>query len=321
MDIKQTGKLISELRCERKMTQKDLAEQLSVTDKAISRWETGRGLPDADSMIALSAFFDVTINELLLGKRNSVPEKAKEEEAKAAVESLKVTRTKKKLGVWIAVISAVLCLSLVLACFLAVALYKNVTGSPDCVITEDYSSVTIFGNKYLPFDIGENTCLHGTVLMSEAQVENADFFTKLFFGDKVYLVDGCDNADFIYLDSEYDGPSKYYCLESAIEKYKALLNAPKDIYAAEIITKNWNSYDMVIDTEIADVIASRSGADANLSVNCQFNRSKGEEAIVIYEKQSVGPFRRAVGELLYKNGRYYYGSRGTPGGLEAPAQR
>ena len=78
MDIKQTGKLISELRCERKMTQKDLAEQLSVTDKAISRWETGRGLPDADSMIALSAFFDVTINELLLGKRNSVPEKAKE---------------------------------------------------------------------------------------------------------------------------------------------------------------------------------------------------------------------------------------------------
>ena len=61
MDIKQTGKFVSELRCERKMTQKDLAEQLNVTDKAISRWETGRGLPDADSMLALSVFFNVTI--------------------------------------------------------------------------------------------------------------------------------------------------------------------------------------------------------------------------------------------------------------------
>ena len=49
MDIKQTGGFIQELRKERKMTQQDLAKELNVTDKAISRWETGRGLGIIDS--------------------------------------------------------------------------------------------------------------------------------------------------------------------------------------------------------------------------------------------------------------------------------
>ena len=40
------GKFIAELRKEKKLTQKDLADKLGVTDKAISKWENGRGMPD-----------------------------------------------------------------------------------------------------------------------------------------------------------------------------------------------------------------------------------------------------------------------------------
>lgn len=62
-------RVIAKLRNEREMTQKDLSEVLNVSDKAISRWETGKGYPDVSSLMALSEFFSVSVNELLSGKR------------------------------------------------------------------------------------------------------------------------------------------------------------------------------------------------------------------------------------------------------------
>lgn len=64
-----TSAFLSQLRNERGWTQRQLAEQLSVTDKAVSRWETGRGLPDIQSLKSLSRLFHVTINEILAGQR------------------------------------------------------------------------------------------------------------------------------------------------------------------------------------------------------------------------------------------------------------
>ena len=64
-----TGAFLSQLRSERGWTQRELAERLSVTDKAVSRWETGRGLPDIQSLKDLSRLFHVTIKEILTGQR------------------------------------------------------------------------------------------------------------------------------------------------------------------------------------------------------------------------------------------------------------
>lgn len=69
MDATKCGAFIAELRSEREMTQKELSEALNVSDKAISRWETGKGYPDVSSLMALSEFFSVSVNELLSGKR------------------------------------------------------------------------------------------------------------------------------------------------------------------------------------------------------------------------------------------------------------
>ena len=63
------GKFISELRKENNLTQKELSEKINVSDKAVSRWETGKGFPDVNSLLALSEFFGVSVNELLAGKR------------------------------------------------------------------------------------------------------------------------------------------------------------------------------------------------------------------------------------------------------------
>lgn len=69
MDLIQIGKFIAALRKEAGLTQEQLAEKLGITNKTVSRWETGTYLPSADMLLAMSELFSVTINELLSGRR------------------------------------------------------------------------------------------------------------------------------------------------------------------------------------------------------------------------------------------------------------
>ena len=79
MDAKATGALIAQRRKERTLSQADLARRLHVTDKAVSRWETGRGMPGLDSLEPLSEALGLSVSELLSGK-----ELSREELPKAA---------------------------------------------------------------------------------------------------------------------------------------------------------------------------------------------------------------------------------------------
>ena len=58
------GSKIADLRKENKITQKELAQKLNVSDKVVSRWETGASLPDVEMMKKLAVVFKVTIAEL-----------------------------------------------------------------------------------------------------------------------------------------------------------------------------------------------------------------------------------------------------------------
>lgn len=69
MDSKIIGEFIKEQRILKQFTQKQLAEKLGVTDKAISRWETGKGIPDVSLLIPLSNVLEVSVNEILLGEK------------------------------------------------------------------------------------------------------------------------------------------------------------------------------------------------------------------------------------------------------------
>ncbi len=69
MNQEKIGKFISKLRKEKRMTQSALAEKIGVTDKAISKWENGRGLPDISCLTLLSKEFDISLNELISGER------------------------------------------------------------------------------------------------------------------------------------------------------------------------------------------------------------------------------------------------------------
>lgn len=69
MDQIKTGKFIATLRKEKDLTQDQLGEKLGVTNKTISRWENGNYMPDIEILSLLSKEFDVSINELISGKR------------------------------------------------------------------------------------------------------------------------------------------------------------------------------------------------------------------------------------------------------------
>ena len=68
MDAKATGTLIAQRRKQLTLSQAELAERLHVTDKAVSRWETGRGMPGLDSLEPLSEALGLSVSELLSGK-------------------------------------------------------------------------------------------------------------------------------------------------------------------------------------------------------------------------------------------------------------
>lgn len=68
MNYDQIGKFILEKRKEKKLTQKDLANKIGVTDKAISKWERGQGCPDVSILEVLSKELDCSILELLKGR-------------------------------------------------------------------------------------------------------------------------------------------------------------------------------------------------------------------------------------------------------------
>ena len=69
MEQTTTGQFIKQLRKDRGLTQRQLAEKINVSEKTISKWETDGGLPDVGLMLPLSRALGVSVNELLSGQR------------------------------------------------------------------------------------------------------------------------------------------------------------------------------------------------------------------------------------------------------------
>ncbi len=71
MDQIQIGKFIAETRKEQGLTQRQLADILSISDKTVSKWECGKGLPEVSLMLPLCGKLGITVNDLLSGERVS----------------------------------------------------------------------------------------------------------------------------------------------------------------------------------------------------------------------------------------------------------
>ena len=111
------GKFIAECRKNKNMTQAELAEKLNITDRAISKWETGKGMPDSSIMLELCNELDISVNELLSGEKIEMDNYHKIAEENL-VELKKLDETKNRmllqLEIIIGILSAIAFLGVVL---------------------------------------------------------------------------------------------------------------------------------------------------------------------------------------------------------------
>lgn len=70
---------INKLRFKRKMTQGELGNMLGVSNKTISKWEMGVSLPDIETLVKLAEFFNISLDELVLNKKNCYNVSAKDD--------------------------------------------------------------------------------------------------------------------------------------------------------------------------------------------------------------------------------------------------
>ena len=124
MDQIMIGKFIAACRKEKKMTQAQLAEKLGISDRSVSKWETGKCMPDASLMPELCEQLGISINDLFNGRR--VTMENYKEAAEAAMLQLKENEEKKNrmmldLEIWLGIPSVITFLAL-----LVIAAYASI---------------------------------------------------------------------------------------------------------------------------------------------------------------------------------------------------
>lgn len=171
MNTYDVGKFISEMRKEKGLTQKELAEKLNVTDKAVSKWETGRSAPDIALLAPLSEALGVTVIELLQGEKIET-EKFPSVSDEVVVRTMKNGNKKLKRATFIAVITVFF---LVFVSVLSFPIYHYVNSVP----IDDQSA--IIKQKGAFDEADENTEIVKTV-------KKGDFCFYLLQGDNgVYM--------------------------------------------------------------------------------------------------------------------------------------
>jgi len=117
MNQQNMGKFIAELRKQEQLTQKELADKLGVSDKTISKWECGNGIPDITYLEDLCKALGISVNELLAGERLTSQE-AYSEKAEANIMNLmKENKVSKKAGKWTIAGVVLMALLLFVLCF------------------------------------------------------------------------------------------------------------------------------------------------------------------------------------------------------------
>ncbi len=115
------GKFIAQCRRNKKLTQSQLAEKLNITDRAISKWETGKGMPDSSIMLKLCSELEITVNELLSGEKIEMDNYNKISEENL-VELKKLDETKNRMLLQLEIIIGILST----IAFLGIVLLTNI---------------------------------------------------------------------------------------------------------------------------------------------------------------------------------------------------
>lgn len=108
MDQVKTGKFIQKMRKEQQLTQRQIADKLNISDKTVSKWETGNGLPEVGLMLPLCSLLHINVNELLSGER--LDEQKYQEKAEVNIMDLLKEKSEAKRKIVILIVQCIMTL-------------------------------------------------------------------------------------------------------------------------------------------------------------------------------------------------------------------
>lgn len=123
------GRFIAKCRKEKKITQAQLAEKLNITDRAVSKWETGKSMPDSSIMLELCEILGITVNELLSGAKVDVENYEKKADENLIALKRKDENNMKKNVIISIIFSAILLTGIMVCAICDIAIYGNLTWS------------------------------------------------------------------------------------------------------------------------------------------------------------------------------------------------
>lgn len=129
MNQVEIGKFIAKCRKEKKLTQAQLAEKLNITDRAVSKWETGKSMPDSSIMLELCEILGITVNELLSGEEVDMEIFEKKADENLIALTKKDENNMKKNVIISIIFSAILLIGLMVCTICDVAISGNLTWS------------------------------------------------------------------------------------------------------------------------------------------------------------------------------------------------
>ena len=161
MDLIKIGRFIAVCRKKKKITQEQLAEKLYITDKAVSKWERGLSLPDADKMLDLCNILDINVNELLNGEKIDMQNYEKKME-ELLVELAKQEELKNKrliTDMWVLTITTFIFYIALILISCSLLEEGPILGTIICVSTIVFIIICFYGFK-LEVDAGYYECKH-----------------------------------------------------------------------------------------------------------------------------------------------------------------
>lgn len=217
------GNFINSLRTEKGLTQKQLAEMLNVTDKAVSRWETGKNYPDIEMFEKIAEVFNVSVSELLEGRKIS-PENIAEVSENQVVEQIRSNKkSKRKYSV---IIAAALTVSIILGtCLLRqCGVFSEVKYRKIDVFTGD--TVTVLNN--IDGYITQQPKAEGNFIVDECRI----FLDENKITNDLYLSGTNENGRKFFVSTIYNKtkPEKSFIFSDGTLK-KLNIQPPKGFYS------------------------------------------------------------------------------------------
>lgn len=137
------GHFLKELRKEKGLTQEQLAEQLNVSNRSVSRWETGSTMPDLSMLITLAEYYDVEVREIIDGERKSEIMNEEMKDTLQKVADYTETQNLKFMRI------GVLVMAIVFAILVFISMWKEISPAPLVSMVCAYNGATFISRaKY-----------------------------------------------------------------------------------------------------------------------------------------------------------------------------